>query len=78
MYQASSSLNPEALIIPEEGTTDQSDQDDTDKNVEGSNFPSLEGGQVSELQGESKTQLKRYSLAFSLTTFGVRLFVSYI
>jgi hypothetical protein len=50
------------------------EDDGTFKNIEGDTLPSLEGGHDTihhEIQGESKKQLKRYSLAFSLTTFGV-------
>jgi hypothetical protein len=53
------------------------EDDGTFKNVEGDTLSFLEGGHNTihhEIQGESKKkQLKRYSLAFSLTTFGVSL-----
>jgi len=58
---------------PSQGTIPLPTPDEIDKNIEGEILRSsgLDPEVRNELQGESKKQLKRYSLAFSLTTFGV-------
>jgi hypothetical protein len=58
---------------PSQGSVPIHITDDTYKNIEGETLPSLERDHEArnEVHGESKKQLRKYSLAFSLTTFGV-------
>lgn len=76
-------LQPSPLSHPGDNQTEDQEPEYAVKNIDSdptTALPSLREygseGTEAEIQGESKKQLRRYSLAFSLTTFGVSRFIS--